>query len=682
MKKRRKAFAFVNEYINEYDLKLGEGRSVQREWIVDHPDPLKPELPYLKKHGLGRGVNVVHDYWGCLDEQALDEIIAYADYISTDSRVLTREHFDLFLRKMREHPHKLYHRALIEADTTTNWEAHPGCFRDHREAMEWWQEFVLNTKPQWRDPVTHQTLYLRDIRSDLLPGGNMAEYIKRGMPSREFQFVASAGEVWSLHQHLDWGFDAITLERNLLCGNVNVGVAFLRGAAHQYGDRKWGLDFTCWVDMVPPESRPTCFDEHGRQIEGVSPDLYFREWMTARMNGADFAHQIFSEVGFFNLPFRPQEKRVLSPVGRKAVEFQALLTGPLQDVGRAVAPVAVLLDRNHGWCESRWDREFAFGNKLPYLPTDRSVAAFFSYLFPGYELGTRGGMKYYQPDLPWFGYRQRDDALGHGADRRLMEKGVLADTRFGDIADVLVDNASADALSAYPLVIVLGGLVLEDRHLATLAEYVRGGGTLLLNAKHLPAQKTDWCGFTVAGSYRHYEGQTSCGLCDRQIDDYLYEYDAVQPFDGTRVLMHNEEDYAGFPPLAVERRLGQGRVITSLVYHYTILKGEQLAPSVQHLLDHLVEPLLPWRVEGGPIQVILSESEGDADAAYVTLLNQHETPWQGTIRSNTGNAVAATDALTGTPLPTAGATVAVTVDPFGVRVLRCSECSGPVGAKG
>lgn len=668
--KRKKAFAFVNEYINEYELKIGEGKSAQREWIVDHPDPLGPELPYLKQHKLGRGINVVHDYWGCLDEKKLDEIIAYADYISVDSRVITPEHFDLFLRKMRAHPHQLYHRALIECDTRANWDQHPGFFRSHREAMEWWKESVLKSQVQWVDPVTHQRLYLRDIRSSLLPGGNLAEYIQRGMPCREYQFVASGGEVWSLHMYLEWGFDAITLERNLLCGNTNVGIAFLRGAAHQFGDKKWGVDFTCWVDGTFPDYTPTSFDEKGRQIDGVSPDLYFREWISARMNGADFAHQIFSEVGFFNLPWRPQAKRVLSPVGKKAVEFQALLDGPLQDVGRAIVPVAVMLDRNHGWCESRWDREFALGKKIPYLPEDKSIASFFNHLFPGYELGTRGGMKFYQPDLPWFGYKNRKEALAKGADRRLQEKGILADTRYGDIVDVLVDHAASDALSAYPLVIILGGLVLEDAHFKVLDEYVRQGGTLLLNIMHYPPEKYAFGGVALEAGYQFYEGRTICKLCGAAIDDYLYEYSAVKPLEGTRVLMHNEEDHAGFPPLAVERPLGKGRIITSLVYHYNILKGERMAPSAQHLLDHLIGPLVPYEVKGGPIQTIFSDSESNPQCQYVTLLNQHERPWQGSVVHPARRIASATDAITGQPMAIANNELATTVEPFGVRIAR------------
>ncbi|MBI4025418.1 MAG: hypothetical protein HY360_10595 [Verrucomicrobia bacterium] len=459
IKKRKKGFAFVNEYINEYELKLGEGRSAQREWIVNHPNPLGPELPYLKKHRLGKGINVVHDYWGCLDEKQLDEIIAYADYISVDSRVITPEHFDLFLRKMRDHPHKLYHRVLIECDTRANWDQHDGFFRSHQEAMEWWKDFVLHSQCQWTDPVTHTRRFLRDMRSDLLPGGNMLEYIKRGMPCREFH-------------------------------------------------------------------------------------------------------------------------------------------------------------------------------------------------------------------LPWFGYKDRKEALKQGADRRLQEKGVLADTRFGDIVDVLVDTASVEALSAYPLVIVLGGLVLQDHHFEVLERYVCKGGTLLLNAMHFPPQKTAFGGFTVEAGYQWYEGKTTCKLCDLAINDYLYEYSAIKPRDGARVLMRTEEDYAGFPPLAVERSLGKGRIITSLVYHYNILKGEQLASSVQHLLDHLIEPLIPYHVTGGPIQTIFSESEHDANRQYVTLLNQHERSWQGTIRHKMRKITDATDVISGEKMSITNHKAAVAVEPFGVRVVR------------
>ena len=329
-----------------------------------------------------------------------------------------------------------------------------------------------------------------------------------------------------------------------------------------------------------------------------------------------------------------------------------------------------MLDRNHGWCESRWDREFALGKKIPYLPEDKSITSFFSYLFPGNELGTRGGMKFYQPDLPWFGYKDRKEALARGADRRLQEKGILTDTRFGDIVDVMVDNASADTLSAYPLLIILGGLVLEDHHFKVLEEYVRGGGTLLLNAMHYPPGKYDFGGFSLDAGYQFYEGRTTCRICSAAIDDYLYEYSAVKPIEGTRILMRNEEDHSGFPPLAVERSLGKGRIITSLVYHYNILKGEQMAPSVQHLLDHLVGSIVPYLVKGDPIQTIFSGSVSDVHCQYVTLLNQHEKQWHGSVLSKTGRITSASDAVTGQPVTIAGNQLSTTVEPFGVRIAR------------
>ena len=97
---------------------------------------------------------------------------------------------------------------------------------------------------------------------------------------------------------------------------------------------------------------------------------------------------------------------------------------------------------------------------------------------------------------------------------------------------------------------------------------------------HYPPQRHSFGGFACEAGYQFYEGKTTCKLCSRKIDDYLYEYSRVKPLEGTRILTHNEEDYVGFPPLAVERLLGKGRIITSLVYHYGILKGEQLARCV------------------------------------------------------------------------------------------------------
>lgn len=666
---RKKKFVFVNEYITAMRFKHPAGNDICGQYDEHDPDPLAPELPYLKQRRLGRGVSITHDYWGCFNEKALDEIAAYADYVCVDSRVLTPDHFDLFVKKMRQYPNKFYHRALIEPDTRTDWASHPEFFRSHKEAIEWWRQYVLNDQKQW----SNNGETLKKTRSNLLPGGNLADYIKLGMPCREYTFTVCAGEVWSIQYYFDWGFDAVTLERNLLCGNVNVGVAFLRGLAWQYGDKIWGLDPTCWVDFHWPDFMPTAFDEQERQLGGVSPDLYFREWIAARMNGADFLHQIFSETGFFNMPFKPQEKRVLSPVGRKAVEFQALLEGPLQDVGRAVAPVAVMLDHYHGWCESRWDREFALSQKVPWQLSDKSIANFFAYVFPGYELGARSGMKYYQKELPWFGLKEQREAIDSGrADRRLMEKGILTETRFGDIIDVVTDRISAERLAAYPLVILLGGITLTEQLVQMLEVYARNGGTVVLNIRHYPDKSFyAFGGIEVDGVYGRYEGHAICEVCGATLDDYAYEYSLVRLNADVLPLIRSEDDAVKHPILAAERQVGKGRVITSFIYHYTVLKGEQLAGSVRHLLDHVIEPLIPFEVQGKPAQMIINRSESDSERHYVTLLNQHEESWRGAIRRKAGPIREARDAITGETMSLgANWTVDVAVPPYGARIVK------------
>jgi hypothetical protein len=92
--------------------------------------------------------------------------------------------------------------------------------------------------------------------------------------------------------------------------------------------------------------------------------------------------------------------------------------------------------------------------------------------------------------------------------------------------------------------------------------------------------------------------------------------------------------------------------------------------AIQHLLDHLIEPLAPYQVKGGPIQTIFSDSESDANCQYVTLLNQHEHAWQGTVRHKTRTISAATDSITGEQLVIAHEEAAVTVAPFGIRIVK------------
>jgi len=91
--------------------------------------------------------------------------------------------------------------------------------------------------------------------------------------------------------------------------------------------------------------------------------------------------------------------------------------------------------------------------------------------------------------------------------------------------------------------------------------------------------------------------------------------------------------------------------VVSMPYYGLCHENHRLAPCVRHTLDHLVRPLLPVEITGGPIQYHVNKL--DDGQWLIGLVNSSPEMWVGTISVNalSGKGVKILDIWSDSPAP-------------------------------
>lgn len=247
--------------------------------------------------------------------------------------------------------------------------------------------------------------------------------------------------------------------------NSQVYYAFIRGACRQYG--------------VPWFGNASCFNRWGYknyEIEGSTPDAENQSACGADIGASlsllkrlMYSHILYNSVlvGFemgWLKELKPSGSRrfELTPIGmvqQDAIRFVEEHGAP----GTLHSPVALLLDFFSGWA---MPRHFYSGDvyqvwgSMPYGEGDYLTHGVLGLLYPGYE----------------------DSSFYHD------ERGFLTPTPYGDIADVVLSDAPAWALSRYGVVVAAGALGPGAELSDNLRAYAGQGGHLVLsaaNARHV-----------------------------------------------------------------------------------------------------------------------------------------------------------------------------------------------------
>jgi hypothetical protein len=456
------------------------------------------------------------------------------------------------------------------------------------------------------------------------------------------------------HALARWGVRVIGLETAAVQPVTAMRLAFLRGAARQYGASvlyyhapNFGDTATTFTDQQN-FAGPAHF-HHTRYGATMGPSLswYRKNYFLYYMGGVS---AVYLEQGFdqFFKPGPGEHPYQLNPLGRITDEFMRFAERHA-DRGEPYTPVAFLLDPAHGWEMTDWPH-LPFGVS-PITRHDRALRELFlaSY-YPAAE--TEG-----EPAT---------------ADRQAFVNSV-----FGDVFDVLVaDDKNSEALGAYRALVV-GGRVEWTRAFAErLRKYVREGGTVVLNSAQKKGLPADLIGVRPTGATGEAD-DAEClapGEGKTDLSGQVFRYERVEP-RGAEVLLKTK---AG-DPLVTVNRVGRGRVVYCAVPDLLGL-DERLAPAAAHALAHLLSNASPVAVSGEVEYMVNRNGRG----WVVTLINNRGVykPQQGLARVNrdeyadvtlaprAGAPVAAGEWTTDAKLEVGRGRVSLRVPAGGVRVVE------------
>ena len=363
-----------------------------------------------------------------------------------------------------------------------------------------------------------------------------------------------AGDGYCNFHHLAYklGASACYAEvgENIPCTPVQF--AFARGAARQFG-KPWATYLSAWfrgsvttyneeqADTLRVGDRVWSGAVAGHSVS-LTKRLLFGGWLA----GAMFVHHesdAFAESVFIEKHAAEGGVR-LSPIGQVADDWFEF-TRRHAERGSPWAPVAFLIDYEHGWWFATDKTWGLFPRTRAEKSLDRILAAIY----------------------PWGG--SLDD-----------EEGYMVNGPLGDVFDVVVTEAPTEVFDAYPVIWLLGGPKVDEGLAVRLDQYVRGGGTVVMNVSDPLAR--GWlaeAGGAVTSETRYAETAV-CSEEGSATSGTAFPY-AVTVAGAAKVLLATP----GGEALVVAFERGQGKVVVALVPDMLDCAEEPVC-FLMHLAQH------------------------------------------------------------------------------------------------
>ena len=391
------------------------------------------------------------------------------------------------------------------------------------------------------------------------------------------------------HALTDWGVKLLGMETAAVMPMTGMRIAFTRGAARQFGGAFLYYHAPNFGDTATTFTRAQNFAGpdhfyHSRYGATMGPSLswYRKNYYLYYMSGASAIYLEQGHDQFFK-PAPGEHPFQLNPLGRITDEF-VRFAEKHPDRGTPYTPIAFLLDPAHGFEMTdypQWPFEVAQIDR-----GDRALRELF-------------GVAYY-PGLVVEG----EPAI---ADRQPFTSGV-----FGDIFDVLTATDGAKSpLAAYRAVVVGGRIEWSAEWIQKTTDYVRNGGTVVLNAaqiKNLPAQ-------LLGVRFTNATAEADNARCDddQNLSGQMFRYERIELKGATSLITAANGD-----PLVTINRVGKGSVILSALPDL-LGEDERMTPFAAHMLAHIFTDATPVKVTGDVEYLINRGSNG----WIVTLLNNN-----------------------------------------------------------
>jgi hypothetical protein len=461
----------------------------------------------------------------------------------------------------------------------------------------------------------------------------------------------------------EWGERMIGIETAAVQPGFAMRFAFTRGAARQfnastfyYHAPNFGDTATVFTKQMSYAGPDNFFHTRYGATMGPSLSWYRKSYYFYYMSGVN---AIYLEQGgdqFFK-PGPGEHPFQLNPLGQITDEFMRFAEKHTER-GTPYTPVAFLLDPAHGWEMTDYP-QWPFGVSQ-ISRSDRALRELF-------------GAAYFP--LPVV---EGEPATG---DRQAYVNGI-----FGDIFDVLVaSDKGADAVDAYRAVVAGGRVEWSQAWTKKLADYVRRGGVVVVNAAQVKGLPQDLTGVRLLDE----TGEADDARCliganeTASLRGQVFRYNRIEKGPNTKVLMET----TGGDPLVTVNNMGKGRVIFCAVADMLGL-DERLTPFAAHLLAHLFSDATPVEVRGD-VEYLVNRTER---GWVVTLINNQGVykPQQGmaqvdrsavvnvSVRLRGGRTVASAREWTEEqelPLAREGAaeTVRLSIAPGGLRIVELIE---------
>ncbi len=411
---------------------------------------------------------------------------------------------------------------------------------------EYWQKF----RERWPEVKTRREWVEKRLR----PYYQRAVDASFGDPSL---VIPLAGSVNINHLAAYWGSKFIMMETSRHNIRWQGQMMFARGAARQF-NIPWAWYVAGFLSGYTKAGKKSVDSSPGVYPGGISISAIRRGYFMTWLSGASMME---SEIPLWTawhqvLKGKPFE---LTGAGKAYVELYDFIQKH-PERGVPYTPVALLVNYDRG---SNRMGGSAFW-KFPYTHADSMLDAFYACIL----------------DWPY------NAVLGNGRNGREY---VMANNPYCDIFDVITPDFEDQTtfrriLPSYKVAVLLGEYPENPELAKILTDYVRNGGTLLINVKHLNRR------FPAEFSGIELNGKT--------VSSYDFTVEQVK-LKNAEVI---EKDNAGYPILTLSH-FGKGRVLTALQHYMTNPKSletkfQKRLPLIDKLLRRFSAETLPVKVEG------------------------------------------------------------------------------------
>ena len=310
------------------------------------------------------------------------------------------------------------------------------------------------------------------------------------------------------------------------------------------------------------------------------------------------------------------------------------------DRGTPYSPIALLLDRNHGFL-LHYSLTHTVGN-VPYTPADEQTRAVINTLFP---------------------YETRYAAAGP----------------FGEIFDAITTEAPAPVIGGYRAIAFVGQPRVSAELAAVLKRFVEKGGLLFMACEQMTPELWSLAGIADTGQ----TGKDSAYV--RASDFYVYpsgeyEYHRVKLAGAEPLFLADSYDDRIWPVATVNRVGGGGVIVGTPVWLRVTAEPGRMHSLFSEVMTMIADELAPVKVQGGEVKVMYNRSRA---GWVVTLMNNEgitsaEPGYRPAVRERSAAGVIlrprfeysrATEWMTGERL--AGKTdVALVVPPGEIRIVE------------